>query len=46
MVPWFQSGGYKLAQAVVEKLLRELPAGWFDDYDDRFSAAVASQARV
>jgi penicillin amidase len=25
---------YKLAQAVVEKLLRERPAGWFENYDE------------
>ena len=31
---------YKLAQAVVEKLLRERPAGWFDDYDEMLLRAL------
>jgi penicillin G amidase len=31
---------YKLAQAVVEKLLRERPAGWFEDYDEMLLRAL------
>ncbi len=31
---------YKLVQAVVEKLLRERPAGWFDDYDEMLLRAL------
>ena len=30
----------KLAQAVVEKLLRERPPGWFDDYDEMLLRAL------